>query len=455
MEELFTKRINEYIELTNLEINDKINSANCFLILNDSDEYIHDLIESYSIEPFVVDFDKIKCEKQPNHGIDMYGNHIESYKYTFKVPFDGDIDLLKYRPNKGSYKSNTFFIENNLIIFQSLNNDLNPTPPRFYNSIKTLRSIISNLLDCYKEWNINLNDKIESKVNYRKKFLIEFNNFCNQYELTGEEIEKMKFKLAAIETLSKIIADNHSGSEITTLFKKAGFPEIVHDGDTKWKFICTTFEDMQNESIEGFYKILKVLEVVCDPQEYILNPELHEDVLEKINKVLSFYGLKFNEEGTLLKRDSINTTLKTQVPKISEDENEHYDVFISHSSADKEWVNKLYECLSKTELRIWYDIAILQIGDNIREKINDGLTKSDYGIVVLSKDFINRQWPKMEFEALLPLIEEGKLLPINHGLTSEELEQFFKPLLNIQYVSSAEYSVKKICDDIYSKIKNK
>lgn len=197
----------------------------------------------------------------------------------------------------------------------------------------------------------------------------------------------MEFKLSAIEALSKIIAGKYTGSEITILFKKAGFPEIVHDGSTKWKFVCEIFEKMQNESIEGFYKILKVLEVVCDPQEYLLNPKEYNEILENINRVLIFYNLKFNDEGVLNQLIVSNRKLKPSNKNSIQNE-EKYDVFISHSSTDKDWVNNLYECLSKKDLKIWYDVKIIKIGDNIRKKINEGLNKSDYGIIVISDEFI-------------------------------------------------------------------
>lgn len=85
----------------------------------------------------------------------------------------------------------------------------------------------------------------------------------------------MKFKLVALENLAKLIGEYNTGSQITELFKKADFPEIVHDGTTKWRFLYSTFEEMQEEKY-GFYNINKVIESFCDPQEYISNPHEHK-----------------------------------------------------------------------------------------------------------------------------------------------------------------------------------
>ena len=60
-----------------------------------------------------------------------------------------------------------------------------------------------------------------------------------QRETQSNMIES--FKLPALERISKILGEYFTGFEITGLFKKSGFPEIVHDGSTKWRFLSSTF----------------------------------------------------------------------------------------------------------------------------------------------------------------------------------------------------------------------
>lgn len=119
------------------------------------------------------------------------------------------------------------------------------------------------------------------------------------------------FKLAALERFSKIIGDSFTGSEITGLFRKAGFLEISHDEGTKWKFLYATFEDLQKRKF-GPYQILKFLETVCDPQEYFARPEYHNTILGKLNDILEFYSLKINEKGKVIKIDEKQETIKTK-----------------------------------------------------------------------------------------------------------------------------------------------
>jgi TIR domain len=70
-----------------------------------------------------------------------------------------------------------------------------------------------------------------------------------------------------------------------------------------------------------------------------------------------------------------------------------WDVFISHASEDKDFVRPLAEVLQKSGLSVWYDEFALKVGDSLRRKIDEGLAKSRYGIVILSHAFFTKNWP--------------------------------------------------------------
>jgi hypothetical protein len=53
-----------------------------------------------------------------------------------------------------------------------------------------------------------------------------------------------------------------------------------------------------------------------------------------------------------------------------------YDVFLSHSSADKPVVRELAEQLRAAGLRVWFDEWLIQPGDLISAKIEEGLEHS-------------------------------------------------------------------------------
>jgi hypothetical protein len=108
-----------------------------------------------------------------------------------------------------------------------------------------------------------------------------------------------------------------------------------------------------------------------------------------------------------------------------------YDVFICHASEDKaDFVEPLAQALQK-EIKVWYDRFELKLGDSLREKIDNGLANSRYGVVILSKAFFSKKWPKEELDALVTRQNnEGKkvILPIWHKVEAEEVGGF-SPIL--------------------------
>jgi hypothetical protein len=69
-------------------------------------------------------------------------------------------------------------------------------------------------------------------------------------------------------------------------------------------------------------------------------------------------------------------------PKLDDRE---FDVFVSHASEDKdEIVRPLVHALRDTGLTVWFDELELKIGNSLRRKIDHGLARSRFGIVVLS-----------------------------------------------------------------------
>lgn len=75
-------------------------------------------------------------------------------------------------------------------------------------------------------------------------------------------------------------------------------------------------------------------------------------------------------------------------------------IFISYSRKDKDFVAKLAKDLKDSGISIWLDIWKINIGDSFRKKIyEEGISKSDYLLIVLSKDSIKSNWVKDELNA--------------------------------------------------------
>lgn len=98
------------------------------------------------------------------------------------------------------------------------------------------------------------------------------------------------------------------------------------------------------------------------------------------------------------------------------------DLFISHTSEDKtDFVRPFVHALIHEGVTVWYDEFELTIGDDLLGKINDGLSKSRYGVVVLSPNFFNvkKTWPEREVAAMFALEDADKrprVLPLWHNV---------------------------------------
>ncbi|AEV17599.1 hypothetical protein GTCCBUS3UF5_2730 [Geobacillus thermoleovorans CCB_US3_UF5] len=133
-------------------------------------------------------------------------------------------------------------------------------------------------------------------------------------------------------------------------------------------------------------------------------------------------------------------------------ENIIYDVFISHAHEDKEAiVTELSQKLSRAGLRVFEDVKVINLGDSLSDKINEGIKYSKFGVVVLSKAFFRKGWTQYEYKGFLHReIEEGRtvILPIWHGVTKEEVAQFNPVLVDKMAVKTEEHSIDEIVDMI-------
>lgn len=76
-------------------------------------------------------------------------------------------------------------------------------------------------------------------------------------------------------------------------------------------------------------------------------------------------------------------------------------VFVSYSSQDKDFVEKLTTDLKKYKLPLWFDKWEIKVGDSIVEKINSALGKITDLILILSSNSINSNWVKKELSSAL------------------------------------------------------
>lgn len=143
-------------------------------------------------------------------------------------------------------------------------------------------------------------------------------------------------------------------------------------------------------------------------------------------------------------------TEKSPFGSTRDDYREH-DVFISHASEDKdEIVRPLAIALRDAGLSVWYDEFELKIGDSLRQKIDKGLAKSRFGIVVLSKSFIKKGWTNYELDGIITKVVSGEqvLLPIWHDITKQEVVNFSPSIADKLARNTANFTIEEIANEI-------
>lgn len=134
-----------------------------------------------------------------------------------------------------------------------------------------------------------------------------------------------------------------------------------------------------------------------------------------------------------------------------DDYEKEYDVFISHASEDKDSVVRpLALALKEKGLNVWYDEFELKIGDSLRRKIDQGLSKSKFGIVVISRSFIKKGWTNYELDGLMTKAISGQqiLLPIWHDITKQEVIDYSPSLADKVARNTSQETVGEIADEI-------
>ena len=109
-------------------------------------------------------------------------------------------------------------------------------------------------------------------------------------------------------------------------------------------------------------------------------------------------------------------------------------IFISHASEDKlEFVAPLAKALLGANFDVWYDEYEIKPGLSIRQTIDRGLMCCDIGLLVLSKNYFNKQWTRLELNAFFSKITAGpsRIIPIWYNVNKQDVLDFSPLLVDI------------------------
>jgi uncharacterized protein YjbI with pentapeptide repeats len=122
----------------------------------------------------------------------------------------------------------------------------------------------------------------------------------------------------------------------------------------------------------------------------------------------------------------VPNTLIAYVASLTGEAIQYYSCFISYSSKDEDFAQRLHADLQQEGVRCWFAPEDMKIGDEIRPRIQESIKGHDKLLVVLSEHSINSSWVEDEVETAFEEESRRKktvLFPIRLDDTAMEAEQ--------------------------------
>lgn len=286
--------------------------------------------------------------------------------------------------------------------------------------------------------------------------------FCNKAKSNVEITKDIDYKIwtADVQRFHNSFLQKHA------LFQKIKNALFFDNSDTLLEIMAclksilaeTNTNSTQEESLKDFEMLLKKLIPIARKDDWSVmkyDIQLGERPLFKalqdmglITNVrymgMKYVGFDFTYDGYHYFDEAHETPVphKASLPK------RKYDVFLSHASADKNsYVEELKQTLDILGIDVFYDKDTIEWGDEWKKKIYEGLEKSEFAIIVISKNFFGREWTELELQNLLNRQNaEGQklILPILHGVTADQLKEKYPAVADIQAIDSSNYSKEHI-----------
>ncbi len=135
-------------------------------------------------------------------------------------------------------------------------------------------------------------------------------------------------------------------------------------------------------------------------------------------------------------------------------------VFLCHATEDKGAIVKRFDhaCRAKG-IQTWYDENEISWGDDIVGKVNFGLAEASKVVVFISKDSLEKSWPRRELESALNLgiSKQGFVLPLLLGISHETIRGKYPLLAGMRAMTIPDYDPlvevdSVVLDDLVGKL---
>jgi hypothetical protein len=129
------------------------------------------------------------------------------------------------------------------------------------------------------------------------------------------------------------------------------------------------------------------------------------DVVEhtgpSIIDIATIYRSQANIPERFLEGAGVPSTFISYMRSLTSQSIEYYTCFISYSSRDQTFAERLHIDLQSKGVRCWFAPEDLKIGAKIRPSIDESIRLYDKLLIVLSQHSVASQWVEQEVEAAL------------------------------------------------------
>lgn len=264
----------------------------------------------------------------------------------------------------------------------------------------------------------------------------EVNNLDKEISSLEQKKAKVDMEISSLRgkiiSTQKSITKNTSSSVLNMKLKQIELDETKIETKSKESsYLGKSIADKRIKRNDAYLKLQKEQQAEAKKKD-----------LEN-QRLLVSYQNRINELQEKLVQD-IKPTVE-----IFEDYSAEFDVFVSHASEDKStFVDEFVEELENQGLSVWYDTKKIKWGDSLRGRIDEGLSKSRFGVVILSPNYINEEkyWTKTELNALFQVesINGKTILPIWHNLTKKQLMAYSPIIADRKAMNTASMTPEEI-----------
>lgn len=227
-------------ELINNEIRSRTDE---YILQVDEDKYIDYLVDKYKYNLLTFYFDK--------ESIDENNNTI-----TYYLPFDGDKELLEFKPNPCRMWTRRIFLKNNCVCF---NIDYTADSLQMSNEIENVKNNIQNqyhnLEKEVKDYNSSLRPKISSYFKSRKEGIIEKNNTVASIGIPLRRKNDSQTYAVSTPKKKRIIRTEPKiteGTQLEPVLSQEDYNfilKLIYDGGKVFERLPATYSNKDEESL--------------------------------------------------------------------------------------------------------------------------------------------------------------------------------------------------------------